>query len=33
MDVAEVFGQGGSNWSDFVDHFLVCEGVGSSVGW
>jgi len=29
-DVAEVFRQGGSDWSDFVGNFLICEGVGGS---
>ena len=29
-DVAEVFRQGGSDWSDFVSNFLIYEGVGGS---
>jgi hypothetical protein len=32
IDVAEVFRQGGSDWLNFVGHFLVCEGVGGGVG-
>jgi hypothetical protein len=32
-DVAEVFRQGGGDWSNFVGHLLVCEGVGGGVGW
>ena len=32
IDVTEVFRQGGGNWSNFVGHFFICEGMGGGVG-